>query len=91
VRSFWTLPAGWGGFSHSTSAKTQQVEISAAEGKMTISTLVLEGKGKARAAFKLGDDTVEAALTEEGNRRKITLAREVEITPDKALWVTIRN
>jgi uncharacterized protein (DUF608 family) len=90
LRSFWTLPTGWGGFSHSTSAKTQQVEISAAEGKMTIATLMLEGIGKVRAAIKLGDDTIEATVSEEGNRRRIVFAREVEITPGKALTVTLR-
>jgi hypothetical protein len=90
LRSFWTLPTGWGGFSHSTSAKTQQVEISAAEGKMTISTLVLEGTGKLRVAIKLGGDTIEATVTEDGNRRRVAFGREVEITPDRALTVTLR-
>jgi hypothetical protein len=90
LRSFWTLPSGWGSFVHSSSAATQRVEITVAEGRLTVSTLILEGRGKARAAVKLGDDTIEATVSEEGNRRRIAFAREVEVTRDQALWVTIR-
>jgi uncharacterized protein (DUF608 family) len=90
LRSFWTLPSGWGTFSHSASAATQRTEIAAVEGKLALASLILEGKGKARAAIKLGDDTVEATVAEEGNRRRIAFAREADVTPDRALTVTLR-
>jgi uncharacterized protein (DUF608 family) len=91
LRSFWTLPSGWGGFSHSTSAKTQQVEISAAEGKLTLARLALGGTGAAEATSKTGSEAIPASVREEGNRRIVAFEHDVEITPDKPLTVMLRG
>jgi uncharacterized protein (DUF608 family) len=90
LRSFWTLPSGWGSFAHSASAASQRAEIAAVEGKLGLASLAMEGKGKARASVRLGAETVAATVREEGNRRVVAFEREVEIAPARPLTVTLR-
>ena len=90
LRSFWTLPSGWGSFSHSLSPATLRVEITADEGKLALGSLVLRGKGKSRWAVMLGDELVEVRVRKEGDFRQIILGHEIEIVPDRALTVTLR-
>ena len=90
LRSFWTLPSGWGSFSHTLSATGQRAEIQAVEGVLTLSILALSGKGKAKASVKLGSDSISASVREEGSQRLISFEREVTVTPGKLLTVTLR-
>ncbi len=90
LRSFWTLPSGWGSFSHSNSAATQRAEITAVEGRLTLSSLVLSGEGKTRAGVKLGNEVVEATMGEAGRLRRITFGREIEVAPGRPLSITLK-
>jgi non-lysosomal glucosylceramidase len=90
LKSFWTLPSGWGGFEHATSSASQRAVIMAAEGRLALSSLVLDAKGKARVAAKLGNDFIPSKATKEGNRIRIQFAGELEVAPERALTVTLR-
>jgi hypothetical protein len=92
-RSFWSLPSGWGSFSHATGSSGQRAEIQTAEGSLSIARLVLEGNGKngIKLSAKLGSETVSAKVTKQGIRRLITFEREVQIVPEKSLSVTLRS
>jgi uncharacterized protein (DUF608 family) len=89
LRSFWTLPSGWGTFAYSQSVAGQKAEILATEGALALASLALEGKGT-RPAVKLGSETVSASVREEGNWRVIAFDREVSVAPDRPLVVTLR-
>jgi len=90
LRSFWTLPSGWGGFAHSVSAAVQCAEIRAVEGTLTLASLELAGRGKALASVMLGSDAVAATLREEGERLLLAFEPEILITPERPLTVTLR-
>ena len=90
LRSFWTLPSGWGTFTHSQSAAGQKAEIRATEGTLALATLALEGRGKAKPAVKLGSETVSASMREEGNRRVVAFDHELTVAPGRPLAVTLR-
>jgi hypothetical protein len=91
LRSFWTLPSGWGAFSHSVAAASQRAEIQAVEGTLTLAALALVGKGQARATVKLGGESVTATVRTEGNHQVVAFAREITITTDKPLSVVLRS
>jgi non-lysosomal glucosylceramidase len=90
VRSFWTLPSGWGSFSHSVTAASQRAEIQAVEGTLTLATLALAGKGPARATVKLGGESVASTVRAEANRVVVAFEREVAVKPDSPLSVALR-
>jgi len=90
LQSFWTLPSGWGSFSHASSAATQRVEIHASEGKLALSSLVLEGEGKKRVSAKLNSDSLEATISNEGSLSRISFGREIEVAPDRSLSVIVK-
>ena len=91
VQSFWTLPSGWGSFTHSSGAATQRVDIRPVEGKLTLSTLVLKGEGKNRVSAKLNNETIDATMSAEAGVSRIKFSRDVEITPDRSLSVILRS
>lgn len=90
LQSFWTLPSGWGSFTHASSTATQRVEIRPAEGKLTLSSLALKGEGKKRVAAKLNGEPLDATISDDGNFSRISFSREIEVTPDRALSVVTR-
>jgi hypothetical protein len=92
-RSFWTIPSGWGSFSQTIAPATHRVEVQVEEGSMTVASLALGGNGKAarrRVSAQLGSESIGATLSEEGKHRVIAFERELEITPAKALMVTLK-
>jgi uncharacterized protein (DUF608 family) len=90
LKSFWTLPSGWGSFALSASAAVHRAEIRAAEGHCALASLVLNAPGKTRAAVQWGDETIETAVKTEGTRVRMEFAQELEVAPERSLSVTLR-
>jgi uncharacterized protein (DUF608 family) len=90
LRSFWTLPSGWGNFSHSQTAAGLRAEIQAVEGSLTLASLSLAGTGKAKATVKLGGEPVAAIVRTEKNRHVLAFERELMVAPDRRLAVQVK-
>jgi non-lysosomal glucosylceramidase len=92
-RSFWTAPSGWGSFAQSRSALGLETQLMTEEGSLKLMSLVLEGNGKGvpkKISARLGGETVQAALTQEENRRIITFQQELRIVPNRPLVVSLK-
>jgi hypothetical protein len=92
-RSFWTAPSGWGRFAQSRTTSNFETEIAAEEGSLALNSLVLGGDGKGalkRVSTKLGGDTVQAVLRQEGKQWRITFQRELRVVPDHPLVVSLK-
>ncbi|MBZ5545426.1 MAG: hypothetical protein LAO07_17395 [Acidobacteriia bacterium] len=90
LRSFWTVPEGWGTFSHTNSPASLRVEVRAVEGSLVLRRLVLAGNGKATAAAKLGKESLAVTAGEEGNRQVVVFAQQVRVAPNQPLTVSLR-
>jgi hypothetical protein len=90
LRSFWTLPSGWGSFSHGISATRQRVEIRPVEGALTLTSLAVVASGKSKAAAKLGSDALPVTLRTDVNRHVVAFEREIRVTPEQPLTLTLR-
>jgi uncharacterized protein (DUF608 family) len=91
IRSFWTLPSGWGTFAHVRSSANQRAEIHAVEGKLALSRLVLAEGGKAKALGKLGAEEISMTLRPGPVGRVVEFGREVVVTPEARLTVTLTD
>jgi uncharacterized protein (DUF608 family) len=92
-RSFWTAPSGWGSFEQSRSAVGLETQLSTEEGSLKVMSLVVEGNGKGapkKVSVKLGGETVQAALSQEENRRIITFQQELRIVPNRPLVLSLK-
>jgi non-lysosomal glucosylceramidase len=92
-RSFWTVPSGWGSFAQSRTTGSFDTEVTAEEGSLSLNSLALGGKGKGtlrKVSAKLGGETVQAALRQEGKQRLITFQRELRVVPNRPLVVSLK-
>jgi len=93
-RGFWSVPSGWGTFAQSRAAREQQVSVEAHEGKLALARLLLQqakqGRGE-KVLVRLGSEPIAATLRAEPPTFVITLAREIQITPQEALEVTVTS
>jgi hypothetical protein len=68
--------------------------VQAQEGSLALSTLALAGNGKlARktASARLGQESLSAALRENGKLRVVAFDREVRVVPGQALTVILKS
>ena len=91
IRSFWTLPSGWGSFMQARTPENQRTEIQASEGSLSVKNLVLAGGGKAVAQAKLGTEQVTANVRPAGQRRVVEFGRELRVTPEAGLTVVLKE
>jgi hypothetical protein len=93
-RSFWTAPSGWGSFAQSRTASGIETQVAAEEGSLTFSRLVLGGNGKGtlkNVSAKLGGESVETELHQQGKQRLITFRSELRIVPNRPLIVSLKT
>jgi non-lysosomal glucosylceramidase len=93
LRSFWTIPSGWGSFSQRVGPASRKVEVQALEGTMTLASLAVGGNENVPrrvVTAKLGSEPVPASLSEEGKYRLITFERQLKIVPEMALTVSLK-
>jgi len=91
-RCFWSVPTGWGTFTHTLKPLDQRVTVQVAEGAIAVQHLALNGIGKgalSKASAKLGAQSLQAKLKAEPARRVITLDREIEVGPGNPLEVLL--
>jgi non-lysosomal glucosylceramidase len=91
-RCFWSIPSGWGTFTHKLKPQSQRVEIQVTEGTLGVARMGVNGIGKGqftKVSARLGTDTVRADLKPEAQRRVVVLEREIAVTPDHALEVVL--
>ena len=91
-RCFWSVPSGWGTFSHTLKPESQRVEIQVNEGTIAVARLAVNGLAKgtfSKASARLGTSVVGAKLKQEAERRVVTLDREVQVTPEERLEVAL--
>ncbi|MBZ5669338.1 MAG: hypothetical protein LAO04_06390 [Acidobacteriia bacterium] len=92
-RSFWTVPSGWGSFAQSRTTSSFDTEVAAEEGSLTLNSVVLGGDGTGalkKVSAKLGGETVEAELRQQGKQRLITFRRELSLVPNRPLVVSLK-
>jgi hypothetical protein len=93
VRSFWTAPSGWGTFEHSQVAASLDAQVDVEEGSLTLKSLVLSGIAREPMkglSLKLGDETVNGKLQQDGGRRVIVFEREIRISCNLPLTVAMK-
>jgi hypothetical protein len=92
-RSFWTVPCGWGTFSQTVSETTQQAAIETSEGSLAVASLVLQGGAKPVASISatLGGEAAQATCRTEGEARVVRFERDLRITSDQPLTVSLRT
>lgn len=91
-RCFWSVPSGWGSFTHALKPQGQRVEVQVAEGNIVVSRLTVNGLAKGqldKVSARLGTEALRAGVKTEIARRVITFEREVAVMPGNALTVTL--
>jgi uncharacterized protein (DUF608 family) len=91
-RCFWSIPSGWGSYTHILKPQGQRVEVQAAEGTMAVGRLAVNGIAKDtfnKVSARWGNEAVGATLKQEPQRRVITLEREFVVSPDHGLEVLL--
>jgi uncharacterized protein (DUF608 family) len=91
-RCFWSVPSGWGSFTHTLKPPGQSVQVQVAEGSIAVERLALNGLTKGqfnKVSARLGTEALKADLKQEAQRRVITLDHEISVTPDHALEVAL--
>jgi uncharacterized protein (DUF608 family) len=92
VRAFWSVPSGWGSFSHALGARNLQVDVLVAEGSLGVARLALNGAAKPGArkvSAQLGNEPVTVTSRKEGGHKLIIFDREIKIVPERTLRVTL--
>jgi non-lysosomal glucosylceramidase len=91
-RCFWSVPSGWGSFTHTLKPEGQRVEVEVAEGAIVVQGLAVNGVGKGefkKVSARLETEVLRASLKTEAARRVIAFDREIAVTPGRALEVTL--
>ncbi|MGO8785975.1 MAG: GH116 family glycosyl-hydrolase [Terriglobia bacterium] len=91
-RCFWSVPSGWGNFTHTLKPQGQRVEVQVAEGSIAVQRVAVNGLAKgpfSKASARLGTDSLSATLKTEPARRVINFEREVSVTPGNPLEITL--
>ncbi|MFZ0960453.1 MAG: GH116 family glycosyl-hydrolase [Terriglobia bacterium] len=89
---FWSVPSGWGSYTHTLMPQAQRVEVHVAEGSITVARLAMNGLAKGqlnKVSARLGTEVLQANVVTEPARRVITLDREIAVTPGSALTVML--
>jgi non-lysosomal glucosylceramidase len=92
-RSFWTVPSGWGSFAQSRTAGSFDTEVAVEEGSLTLNSMALGGDGTEalkHVSAKLGGETLEAELRQQGKPRLVTFRREQRLIPNCPLIVRLK-
>ena len=91
-RCFWSVPSGWGSLTHTLKPQGQQVKVQVTEGSLIVASVALNGLTKGpfkRVSARLGKDSLAASLKNEASRRVVTFEREVSVTTENPLEVTL--
>jgi hypothetical protein len=91
-RCFWSVPSGWGSFTHTLKPQAQRAEVQVAEGNIAIARLAVNGLTKGqfnKVSAQLGTEELRSSLKTETARRVIAFDREIAVTPGKQLEVTL--
>jgi hypothetical protein len=91
-RCFWSVPSGWGSFTHTLKPQGQSVQVQVAEGSIAVASLAINGliKGPFKtASARLGTEVLQAELKQEPQRRVVALEREVAVKPGHDLEVVL--
>jgi len=91
-RCFWSVPSGWGTFTHTLKPQGQSVQVQVAEGSISVASLALNGLSKGpfkTASARLGSEVLQAGLKQEAQRRVVALEREVAVKPGQPLEVVL--
>jgi hypothetical protein len=91
-RCFWSVPSGWGSFTHALKPQGQRAEVQVAEGSIAVERLAVNGVGKGqfkKVSARWGRNALKATLKQESQRRVVTLEREIAVTPEKPLEVSL--
>jgi uncharacterized protein (DUF608 family) len=91
-RCFWSVPSGWGSYSHTLKTQSQQVNIQVTEGVISVARLVVKGISKGplgRVSARLGTEALRASFKQDLDRRVITFDRVLEIRAGHPLEVLL--
>jgi uncharacterized protein (DUF608 family) len=91
-RCFWSVPSGWGSFTHTLKPQGQSVQVQVAEGSIAVARLAVNGLTKGQfknVSARLGTEMLRASLKTEPARRLVAFDREIAVTPGNPLDVTL--
>ena len=80
-RGFWSVPSGWGSFTHTVGPAGGDVEIEAVEGRLALRHLDLGGVGasETRVSVTVGSAEIGASAASAGERIQVELAQRIEV------------
>jgi uncharacterized protein (DUF608 family) len=91
-RCFWSVPSGWGSYSHTLKSQSQNVAVQVTEGGISVARLVVNGISKGpfdKVSARLGTEALRASLKQELDRRVITFDRVLEVRAGQPLEVLL--
>jgi hypothetical protein len=91
-RCFWSVPSGWGSFTHTLKPQEQRAQVQVAEGAIAVTRLVVNSLTKGQfknVSARLGRNSLKATLNQEPQRRVVTFEQEVTVKPDHPLEVVL--
>ena len=91
-RCFWSVPSGWGSFTHTLKPQLQSVQVQVAEGSIAVQRVALNGLSKgpfSKATARLGTEVLHASVKTETTRRVVVFDHEFGVTPEKPLEITL--
>ena len=91
-RCFWSVPTGWGSFTHTLKPQGQSVQVQVAEGTIAVGRLAVNGLAKGqfnKVSARLGTEVLRASVKTGTARRVIAFDREIAVTPGNPLDVML--
>ena len=89
-RGFWSVPSGWGSFTHSVGPEGGEVTIEPVEGRLALRRLELGGvEGSAEVSVRLASVGIGASATRADDRIQVELAQRIEVDASHTLRLSI--
>ncbi len=89
-RGFWSVPSGWGSFTHSVEREVGEITIEALEGRLALRHLELGGvEGSTEVSVRLGSVGIGASATRADDRIQVELAQRIEVDAGHTLRLSI--
>jgi non-lysosomal glucosylceramidase len=92
IRTFWTVPSGWGTFEFSQTVAGLDAQVAVAEGSLKLTSLALRGipeKSFKAVSANMGSPTVRTKL-QDAAQPLILFEQELHVVPDSSLRVRLR-
>ena len=93
LRSFWSVPSGWGTYARSTKPQQQRIAVEVTEGKIALDQVLLQESASKQdlktVSVRYGTETVPAKSHQDKSGRVIVFEKTLELNPEHPLAIVL--